>query len=178
MEILLQDCTGARIPPNCTATFIFDYKTVRGHTHTRTLPKTLRRLFFFYYKTIRGPHTTRLHGGGRRGNHPNGGCFFLPRRKPIILNIIIIHLLHPYIHCDLDHSFSKLYKSQIFIFLPQGGKFSLAAGKCSLLTFDNTTNFQISRRRGGIHVTWEVEGDLLFLKKSLPPLGQTRHPYF
>ena len=50
--------------------------------------------------------TTRLHGG----YHPDDGCFF-PRRKPIVFNNIIKHLLHSCIHCDLDHSCTIFHKS-------------------------------------------------------------------
>jgi len=152
--------------------------------------------FFFYYKSIRGPHThtTRLHGCGRRGggNHTDDG-FFLQSRKQIILNIIkIIHLLHSYIHCDLDHSTSKLHKlhdhhyflppgREIFIrrrksfppqyTFPRGGKFPIRRGKFSLLAVGNPAQNQISRRRGGSHVTRDLEGEHIFLKKFLQPLG-------
>jgi len=181
MEILLENSTGSRMLPYCTATFSFWLQDCTGaHTDTQTHTRATENFTaaFFYYKTIRGPHTTRLHGGGGQGQPPRWWLLFFHRRKPIILYIIIIHLLHAYTHCDLDHSCSKLHISHYLHFLPQGGKFSLAAGKCSPLTFGNTTYFQISRRWGGSHVTTEVEGELLFLKKSLHPLGQTRPPYY
>jgi len=38
-----------------------------------------------------------------------------------------------------------------------------------------TLNFQTWRRRGGGHVTWEVEGVILFLRNRLPPLGHASH---
>jgi len=87
---------------NCTATFfLLDYKTVRG----RACYQTVRRLFsLFDCQTARG----------RATNQPvmtAAAAAFPPthtRRKPIILNIIIIHLLHSHIHCDVDHSCSKL----------------------------------------------------------------------
>ena len=106
--------------PNCTATFL----TTRLYGDTRALPKTSRRLFLLQ-DCSRG-HTNRLHGGGRhrgfchffdyqtaRGQPPWLWLLF-PHRKPIVLNIvvIIIHLLHSCIHCDLDHSCSKLHKSR------------------------------------------------------------------
>jgi len=107
MEILLQDCTGARMLPNCTANF-FDYKTVCGHTHTHTHTHAIENFtaaFFIITRLTRG-HTTRLHGGRRRargfdlfdhqtarGQPPRWRLLFFPRRKTIILNIIIT-LLH------------------------------------------------------------------------------------
>jgi len=119
--------------------------------------------FFPDYQTVR-EHITRLHGGaGLRicgllptflttrlygGNHSNDGCFF-PRRKPIILNIIM-HLLHSYIHRDLDHSCSILHKSrdlnlsvgrEIF---PRGGTFPLYI---SFFSVGNHTYFQIWHRK-------------------------------
>jgi len=88
--------------------------------------------------------TTRLHGG----NHSNDGCFF-PRRKPIILNIIM-HVLHSYIHCDLDQSCTILHKSRDLHFsvgreiFPWGGTFPLYI---SLLSVGNHTYFQIWHRK-------------------------------
>jgi len=35
--------------------------------------------------------------------------------------------------------------------------------------------FQTWRRRGGGHVTWEVEGVILFLRNRLPPLAYASH---
>jgi len=128
MNVLLQECTGTRMLPNCTATF-FDYKTVQGHT--RTLPNFTAAFFiskfegfctFFTTRPYGGTLsdctaggtasnfgasalflTTRLHGG----NHPNDGSFF-PSRKPNLFDNII-HLLHSGIHCNLDHSRSILH---------------------------------------------------------------------
>jgi len=63
MELLLQDSTGARMLPNCTATF-FDYKTVRGHAHATKLYggffyfRIRGLLHIFYYKTYGGHYQT------------------------------------------------------------------------------------------------------------------------
>jgi len=53
--------------------------------------------------------TTRLHGG----YHPDDGSIF-PHRKPILFNNITMHLIHSYIHFDLDHSCSTLMSRDIF----------------------------------------------------------------
>jgi len=87
---------------------------------------------------------------------------FSSSRKPIFLNIIIIHLVFSHIHCDLDHSCSKLHNA-ILIFFRTEGNFHSKEGIFSLNTVGNTAQFQISRRRGGSHVTWEEKGGLLFL---------------
>ena len=85
-EVLLQDYTGAaRMLPNCTATFL----SFRLPDCTREQPKQPTRWW-------------RL-------------LLLFSSRKPIFLNIIIIHLFQSYIHCDLDHSCSKLHNT-IFIF--------------------------------------------------------------
>ena len=140
----LPDCTGAH----------YQTAQLRGASNFRA------STHIFYYQTA-------------RNNHPDYSCFF-PRRKPIILNIIIMHLIHSYIHCDLDNSCYILHKSRDLHFsvgkaiFPPGSKFSLYI---SLLSDGNHTYFQIWRRRGGSHVTGEVEGVILFLAKRLPPLG-------
>ena len=59
---------------------------------------------------------------------------------------------------------------------PNGGNFPYKEGNFFPSTLLATLlNFQISRRRGGSHVTWEVEGVILFLKKSLPPWAKATH---
>ena len=100
MEVLLQDCTGARMLPNCTATF-----------------------FLF--------STTRLHGGEQPTNPmltTAAAAFFSPNRKQIFLNIIIIHLLHSHIHCDLDHSCSILPLHDLHFFSRTERKFPSIEG--------------------------------------------------
>ena len=90
----------------------------------------------FFFSTTRlygNAHATELYGDyqtARGSNQPDddGCCFFFCSRKPIILNIIIIHLLHSHIHCDIDHSCSKLPQHDLNFF-PHGGKFSLLRGK-------------------------------------------------
>ena len=141
MDVLLQDCTGA---PRAHATKpygeffpLLDYQTAPGEQPT---------------------------------NQPyDDGCcccffYFFSSRKSIFLNIIITHLLHSHIHCDLDHSFSKLTQHDLHFFPSTDVKiFPTKREIFSLNTVGNTTQFQIFRRRGGNHVTWEVEGELLFL---------------
>ena len=104
--------------------------------------------------------TTRLHG---RATNPmtTAAAAFL-RRNPIILNIIIIHLLHSHIHCDLDHSCSKFSQHDLH-FSRTEGNFTSKEGNFFLSTVGNTAQFQISRRSGGSHVTGEVKVELLFL---------------
>ena len=111
---------------------------------------------FFDYQTARG--------------QPPSWWLLFPRRRPIILNIIV-HLLHSCIHCDLDHTWTfHTYISpgrQIFPpHFPPQHTFSLSS-------VGNLTYFQIWRRRRGSHVTGKVVVVLLFLAKSLPPLGYT-----
>jgi len=48
----------------------------------------------------------------------DGRCFFFqPKHRSLFLNIIIIHLLHSHIHCDLDHSCSILTLHDLHFFL-------------------------------------------------------------
>jgi len=104
--------------------------TVRG----RACYQTLRRLFSFSTTRLCGGHTLPDCKAAAVGgvNQPDDGCWccFFSNPKTDLLNIIIIiiHLLHSYVHCDLDHCCSKLHNT-IFILLPQGGKFSLQKGK-------------------------------------------------
>ena len=103
-------------------------------------------------------------------------------------NIIITHLLHSHIHCDLDHSCSKLTPNDLHFFINPRSLHFPPPREISLLhihTVGNTASFQISRHffkptaggEGG-HVTAEVEGVILFLRKSLPPLGWTPPLYY
>ena len=103
MEVLLQDYTGAR----------------------RASYQTVRRLFFLF-------STTRLHGGQQPTNQPDDDgwccCCFFSSRKQIFLNIIIIHLLHSQIHCDLNTLAPNSHYT-IFISFPTERKFSLQWGE-------------------------------------------------
>ena len=65
-----------------------------------------------------------------------------------------------------------------FLFQPTKRKFPSSQGNFFLPihTVGNTASFQIFRRRGGSPVGREVEGVILFLRKSLPPPEQTS-PY-
>ena len=111
----------------------------------------------------------------------------------------IIFLTHRWLY-RLYHILSDFFPT----LHPAGGKFHsslfLPAGIFSLLKVGNTDttegnfahqcclrrdffpytrvatlNFQTWRRRGGGHVTWEVEGVILFLRNRLPPLGHASH---
>ena len=106
--------------------------------------------------------TTRLHGAEQPTNPmtaTNGCCccFFFSNRKQIFLNIII-HLLHSHIHCDLDHSCSKLTLHDLHFFPHVAKIFPTMREIFTINTAGNTANFKSTRRRGGSHVTWEVEG--------------------
>ena len=59
MDVLLQDCTGARMLPNCTTNF-FDYKTERGYT--RTVPNFTAACFYFLFEGFCTFLTTRPYG--------------------------------------------------------------------------------------------------------------------
>ena len=161
----LQDCTGTHARYQKLHGGFFDYKTVRrGILPDCTAAGGTGASAFFWLPDCTG--------------QPPWLWLLFPHRKPIILNIvvIIIHLLHSCIHCDLDHSCSKLHKSRDFHFctgreiFTRGGKFYL---QISLLSVGKHDHFQIWRRRGGSHVTGEVVGVLLFLKKILGPQGYT-----
>jgi len=157
MEVFLQDCTGG---PRAHAT----------------------KLYSDFFVPLLDHQTAR--GGGQPTNQPDDdddddGCcrFFFPNRKQIFLNIIIIHLLHSHIHCDLDHSCSILTLHDLnFFFPPRNENFPPLREIFSHLHRWQHCYFQISCRMGRSHVTREVEGLISFLKKSLPPLGLTS-PY-
>jgi len=85
--------------------------------------------------------------------------------------ITILHSprLRPLLLQTPQHDF-HLFPAQREIFSPWREIFSL-------ITVGNTLQFQISRRRGGSHVTWEVERVILIWKKSLPPPEQTSTYY-
>jgi len=95
---------------------------------------------------------------------------FFSTRKPMFLNIII-HLLHSHIHCDLDHSCSKLTQHDLHFFTARREIFIPKREIVTLSTVGNTDQFRISRRRGGSHVTREVEGGTFILEEILTSPG-------
>jgi len=152
---------------------LYTYYTL-AFTATRPLlllaPKFTWRLLtiFWEYQTVRG-YVTKQQGGGlvfggfcpflttrlQGGNHPDCGCFF-PRRKPIIFNIISMHLLHSCLHCDLYHSCSILHKSrncfwQIFFRLPECTGAHEQTARWLFSNFCATAHFLTTRLHGGYH---------------------------
>ena len=61
------------------------------------------------YQTVRRLSSLSLQPNPDDDDDDDGCCCFL--------NIIIIHLLHSHIHCDLDHSCSKLTLHDLHFFL-------------------------------------------------------------
>jgi len=146
--------------------------TVRG---ARMLPNCTANFFRF--------STTRLHGGEHPTNPmmttaaATAAAFFSQRKTNLFQYYYYYSLI------TLSHS---LRLRPLLLHTPTTRSsflFSRTEGKCpsiwgkffSINTVGNTANFQISRRRGGSHVTWEVEGVILFLKKSLPPWAKATH---
>ena len=162
MELLLQDCTGpgrARMLPNCTATFFSLSLTpmTTATTTTAAAAATAPAAFF---------------------------------------NIIITHLLHSHIHCDLNHSCSKLTPRDLHLFLnprrphlpPPRDIFpsSDTSTQLAALLFSNLPPsffkppaiFSNLPGEGREDLTKKVEGVILLLRKSLPPLGWTPPLYY
>ena len=143
MEVLLQDLRGAALMlPNCTATFF----------------------------SFRPPDCT----GEQPTNQPDDddGCcycrfFFNPKTDVFKYYYSLITLSHS---LRLRPLLLQTHTTRSSFLSPNGGNFPYKEGNFFPSTLLATLlNFQISRRRGGSHVTWEVEGVILFLKKSLPP---------
>jgi len=157
------------------------YQTVRGHTHARALPKTLRWLFLFDYKSVRGREcyqtVRRLFLSfrlpdctGATNPMTAAAAFFSTPSKTVHFKYYyytLITLLHS---LQIRPLLLQTPTTRSSFFYRTEGNFHSKEGNFSLQTVGNAAQFQISSRRGGSHVTGEVEGELLFLKKSLPPL--------
>ena len=100
----------------------------------------------------------------------NGKIF--PQKGNFSLHISLLFPHSPYSQLATFLHFK--HNDKIF---PQKGNFLREnfppAGKVSLLTVGNNSKFKCGAGWGGGHVTWEVEGVILFLAKRLPPLGQS-----
>ena len=97
--------------------------------------------------------------------------FFLPHRKQIFLNIIIIHLLHSHIHCDLDHSCSILTLHDLHFFLqPTKRKFPSIEGKFFLFHLHSWQHCFLFKSPAGTAFFKSPANTTNFL--NLPPEGR------
>ena len=110
------------LPPSITLT-----TRLHGGGEATLLPLSLRTLTTYREREGYGGTSTRLYGAWRAHTTKLYGDFLLSLSNPddddddgcccCFFNIIITHLLHSHIHCDLNHSCSKLTLHDLHFFI-------------------------------------------------------------
>ena len=105
----------------------FNYQTARRGEEATLLPLSLRTLttyrglWRYFYKTVRGlarAHATKLYGDFLLSLYNQTPMTTTTTAAAAaFFNIIITHLLHSHIHCNLNHSCSKLTSHDLHLFL-------------------------------------------------------------